>query len=160
MSRTRATAPLLGVAVRTDLWTALRSAAPEGLDGEAVQRFRQSLESAEALEAGPKMTGQELKELVMKKYGRAYDTRLCKRRDRYYVEIMWFHEGQKAFPLSPERFAQQLDAVAETLNEWRVQNQVRAGIAALRKRPILDTTGAKAVLVPLALPPDADTTGW
>lgn len=40
------------------------------------------------------------------------------------MEIMWFHEGQKAFPLSPERFAQQLDAVAETLNEWRVQNQV------------------------------------
>ena len=46
------------------------------------------------------------------------------RRDRFYVEVMWFHLGQKSFPMSKEQFEQQLEAVAYILTDWRVQDQV------------------------------------
>jgi len=143
-----------------------RSLALPALDPSAdgpplgVDAVRAALEAAEDSRAGPPLTGPDLRALVLARYGKAYDTRICKRQGRFYLEIMWFFEGQKAFPLTAAQFEQQLEAVADTLTDWRVQDQVRSGIAALRKRPVMDTTGAKAVLIPLALPPDADTTGW
>jgi hypothetical protein len=125
----------------------------------SVTQFRQSLAEQEPEEAPP-MTGEELYTLVMKRWGKAYDTRITKRRDRFYVEVMWFHLGQKSFPMSKEQFEQQLEAVAYILTDWRVQDQVRDGIKNTRKRPVMDTTGANAVVIPLNLPPDADTSDW
>ena len=102
------------------------------------------------------LTGAELKALVVAKFGRPYDTRLCQRRDRFnklkmYLQVMWKFVGQKSFPLSAEAYDEQLDAVAELLSEWGVVDEAVDGIAAATVQPKVDTVGATAVMIPLSV---------
>ena len=69
------------------------------------------------------MSGDELRNIVLRRYGRLYDARICQRRDRFnklqiYLQIMWKFLGQKSFPLSEAEYVEQTDAVAELLSEW------------------------------------------
>ena len=119
------------------------------------------------------ITGAELRELVVAKFGRSYDTRLCQRRDRFnklkmargclpllpcpcgwadarrarfcaqYLQIMWKFVGQKSMPLSEEAYMEQLDAVAELLTEWGVVDEACAGITAATVQPKVDTVGVR-----------------
>ena len=107
-------------------------------------------------EPGSAMTGDELRLLVLRKWGKMYDIRIHQRRDQLnklglYLQIMWKFLGQKSFPLTEAQYMEQLDAVAELLTEWGVQDDVRAAIPACTKFPKLDTTGANAVMIPLSV---------
>ncbi|EFJ45082.1 hypothetical protein VOLCADRAFT_38042, partial [Volvox carteri f. nagariensis] len=71
------------------------------------------------------ITGRDLRELVLQKWGRSYDVRLCKLQGRMYLQgkhilsgLMWKFLEQRSFPLSETEYMQQLDAVAEYLNDW------------------------------------------
>merc|ERR1711968_76142 len=71
----------------------------------------------------PPLDGDELRELVEGKWGKAYDTRLHRRRDglgqmRIYLEVMWKHLHQRSFHLSEAQYMEQLDAVAELCSLW------------------------------------------
>merc|ERR1712205_66584 len=86
--------------------------------------------------------------------GKAYDTRLHRRRDglgqmRIYLEVMWKHLHQRSFHMSEAQYMEQLDAVVELCSIWGCAEEVREGIRDCKKRPILDTVGAKAVQIPL-----------
>jgi len=71
-------------------------------------------EAKEAAVEGGSITGPELRELIVARWGRAYDTRICQKRDRFnklrlYVQVMWKFLGQKTFPLTEERYDEQLE---------------------------------------------------
>ena len=85
-----------------------------------------------APEPGSPMTGEELRGLVVAKWGKMYDTRIHQRRDQFnklglYLQVMWKFVGQKSFPMTEAQYVEQLDAVAELLTEWGAQDTVRAG---------------------------------
>ncbi len=108
------------------------------------------------VEVATSITGAELRALVVAKWGRPYDTRLCQRRDRFnvlkmYLQVMWKFQGQKSFPLSEAAYMEQLDAVAELLSEWGVVEEARKGIDAATLQPKVDTVGATAVMIPLSV---------
>jgi hypothetical protein len=94
--------------------------------------------------------------MVLRRYGKLYDARICQRRDQFnklqvYLQIMWKFLGQKSFPLSEEEYVEQTDAVAELLTEWQVGDLVRKELPRWPKYPRMDTTGANAVMIPLGL---------
>ena len=65
-------------------------------------------------------------QIVREKWGASYDVRINRRRDgfnqqKFYLQVMWKYLEQKSFPLTEEQYNQQLDAVAELLTEWGVQ---------------------------------------
>ena len=110
-------------------------------------------------EEGSPMSGEELRLLVLNKWGKMYDTRIHQRRDQFnklqlYLQIMWKHVGQKSFPLTETAYVEQLDAVAELLTEWGAQDVVRQKIPQSTKFPKMDTTGANAVMIPLEIEVD------
>uniref|UniRef100_A0A6U8GA02 Uncharacterized protein n=1 Tax=Eutreptiella gymnastica TaxID=73025 RepID=A0A6U8GA02_9EUGL len=140
----------------------MATAGPEAED-DIVSAIRMQISEGAKLsptEVGPELTGEELLQLVVDKWGKKLDTRITKRKDRFWVEVMWTHADQKSFPLTMEQFEQQLDAVAWQLTNWRVQDQVRREIEQTEKRPWFARNKGKSVLLPLQLPPDADTEGW
>jgi len=105
-------------------------------------------------EPGSPMTGEELRMLVLNKWGKMYDTRIHQRRDQFnklglYLQIMWKHVGQKSFPMTEQQYVEQLSAVAELLTEWGAQDVVRQKLPQSTKFPKMDTTGANAVMIPL-----------
>ena len=108
---------------------------------------------------GDPLDGDELRDLVEGKWGKAYDTRLHRRRDglgqmRIYLEVMWKHMYQRSFHMSEAQYMEQLDAVAELCSLWGCADEVWEGIRDCKKRPVLDTVGAKAVQIPLQVPAD------
>ena len=63
--------------------------------------------------------------------------------------VMWKYLGQRSFPMTEERYDEQLGAVAELISEWGCADQIRKEIAECEKNPVLDTTGANAVMIAL-----------
>jgi|TARA_B100001540_G_scaffold310636_1_gene328717 hypothetical protein len=123
----------------------------DSMDGKTTQSA-----ASDGLNWGGDMSGDELRNIVLKRYGRLYDARICQRRDRFnklqiYLQIMWKFLGQKSFPLSEAEYVEQTDAVAELLSEWGVGDVVREALPKHPKVPKMDTTGANAVMIPLGL---------
>ncbi|KAL6759884.1 hypothetical protein V8C86DRAFT_2563486 [Haematococcus lacustris] len=103
------------------------------------------------------ITGQELRDMVVEKWGRTYDVRLNRQNSRMYLQVMWKFLEQKSFPLSEEQFMQQLDAVAEYITEWGVAATVRHGIANANPRGPGYTGGTSARCI--SIPLDVDLSG-
>lgn len=103
------------------------------------------------------MSGNELWSLVKEKWGRSYDVRITKRGSRAYFQVMWKFLEQQSFPLTPEEYLDQLDAVASLLTEWGVADVVRKGVVSARDRGPGYTHGggARAITIPL----DVDLSG-
>ncbi len=93
------------------------------------------------------MTGQELRQLILQKWGRAYDVQLRKVQNKVYLQVMWRYLGQASFPKSDADYASHLDAVASYINAWDQHDSVQQFIAETRDRPRL----GKAVNIPLEL---------
>lgn len=103
-----------------------------------------------SLQPAPRITGRQIRELVLAKYGCSYDVRLCKFNNRVYLQIMWKCLEQRSFHLTEEMYLEQLDAVAEFLNIWGVADKVRNYVRTTKQRPgYTGGGGAKAVSVPL-----------
>lgn len=78
---------------------------------------------------------QELRRLVEKQFGAAYEVRLLQRSGRTYMHIMWRHLGQQSFLLTEDEYQMQLDAVAELCAEWGTSDLVRNGIQSAKAGP-------------------------
>jgi len=118
----------------------------EGVEGQQQEE--------EEEEEGEPMDGEELRLLVFNKWGKYYDTRICQRRDRFnklqlYLQVMWKFVGQKSFPMTEQKYMEQLDAVASLLTEWGVTDTVRRKLEECQTFPKMDTTGASAVMINL-----------
>ena len=100
----------------------------------------------------PPITGPELRDLVLQKWGVSYDVRLQRRGSRMFLHVMWRFLEQASFPLTEAEYEEQLDAVAHYLNLWAVQETVRAGIRTATKPPGYTGGGnARAISIPLGV---------
>lgn len=93
------------------------------------------------------ITGEELHQLLLDKWGKSYDVRLRRFRGRIYLQVMWKYLEQVSFPLSAEDYFAHLEAIALYLNGWGSVEQVKDFIEKTRERPRL----GKVVSIPLDL---------
>ena len=93
------------------------------------------------------MTGQELRQLLLDKWGRSYDIQLRRTQGKIFVQVMWKYLEQVSFPLSEAEYQQHLDSIASYLNGLGGTIQVQKFIRETRERPRL----GKAVSIPLDL---------
>jgi Domain of unknown function (DUF3067) len=93
------------------------------------------------------MTGQELRQLLLDKWGRSYDVQLRRTQGKIFLQIMWKYIEQASFPLSESEYQEHLDSIANYLNAMGGDSQVTTFIQQTREKPRL----GKAVSVPLDL---------
>lgn len=93
------------------------------------------------------MTGQDLRQLLLDKWGRSFDIQLRRTQGKIFVLVMWKYLEQASFPLTEEEYMAHLEAIANYLQAWGSAAQVQAFIETTRERPRL----GKAISIPLEL---------
>ncbi|MGC9525222.1 MAG: DUF3067 family protein [Limnospira sp.] len=93
------------------------------------------------------MTGRELHELLLDKWGVSYDMQLRRTRGKIFVQIMWKYLEQASFPMTEAEYLDRLEAIADYLNGLGCGEQVRTHILNTREKPRL----GKAVSIPIDL---------
>jgi Domain of unknown function (DUF3067) len=93
------------------------------------------------------MTGQELRQLLLDKWGYSYDVQLRRSQGKIFLQVMWKYLEQASFPLSEDEYQAHLDSIASYLHALGGASQVQTFIRQTRERPRL----GKAVSVPLDL---------
>ncbi|MBE9175456.1 DUF3067 family protein [Synechocystis salina LEGE 06155] len=93
------------------------------------------------------MTGKQLHQLIVDKWGYSFDVQLRRIKDRIFLQIMWRYLEQASFPLSEEDYFANLEAIAQYLQAWDRGEQVQQFIAQTKEKPRL----GKAVSIPLEL---------
>ena len=93
------------------------------------------------------MTGEELRRVLMSKWGRSYDIQFRRVQGKLYVLIMWRYLEQASFPISEADYLEHLDAVATYMNGWGVTEQVTRAIQETSDRPRL----GRALSIPVDL---------
>lgn len=93
------------------------------------------------------MTGQELHQLLLEKWGRSYDIQFRRVKGKIFVQVMWKYLEQASFPLTPTQYMEHLETAANYLNAWGGVEQFKQFIFKTRERPRL----GKAVSIPLEL---------
>ncbi|AFY76056.1 MAG: DUF3067 family protein [Hydrococcus sp. C42_A2020_068] len=93
------------------------------------------------------MTGQELQQLLLAKWGHSYDVRLRRIKGRIFVQVMWKYLEQVSFPMSEQEYLEHLNAITSYLEAWGGVEQVKTYIYRTRERPRL----GKPVSIPIDL---------
>jgi hypothetical protein len=93
------------------------------------------------------MTGQDLRQLLLNKWGRSYDIQIRRTQGKIFVQVMWKYLEQASFPLSEAEYLEHLERVANYLHAWDGTTQVQVYIHQTRERPRL----GKAVSIPIEL---------
>ncbi|HEY9816837.1 MAG TPA: DUF3067 family protein [Candidatus Obscuribacterales bacterium] len=93
------------------------------------------------------MTGEELHQLLMDKWGRSYDLQLRRIQDQVFLQVMWKYLEQVSFPRSEADYFAHLEAIAHYMNAWGSEQYIRQYIEQTRDRPRL----GKAVSIPIDL---------
>ena len=93
------------------------------------------------------MTGQELRQMLLDKWGYSYDVQLRRAQGKIFLQVMWKYLEQASFPLSETEYPEHLDTIANYLHALGGSTQVQTYITQTRDRPRL----GKAVSIPLDL---------
>jgi hypothetical protein len=93
------------------------------------------------------MTGQDLRQLLLDKWGHSYDIQLRRIQGQMFVQVMWKYLEQVSFPLSEAEYLANLDRVASYLDAWGGESQVQNYIRQTRDRPHV----GRAVSIPIDL---------
>lgn len=93
------------------------------------------------------MTGQQLRQLLVNKWGYSYDIQFRRLQGKIFVLVMWRYLEQKSFPLSEQEYLEHLNAVASYLEAWGTVEQVQTFIQQTRERP----RQGRAVSIPIEL---------
>jgi len=93
------------------------------------------------------MTGQELRSLILEKWGYSFDVQIRRAKGRIFLQIMWKYLEQASFPLTEREYLEHLNAIVAYLQAWGGVEQVRTFIQQTKERPRL----GKAVSIPLDL---------
>ncbi len=93
------------------------------------------------------MTGEQLHQLLLNKWGHSYDVQLRRTKGKIFFQVMWKYLEQASFPLSETEYLAHLDTVSAYLNAWGGVSQVQTFITKTSDRPRL----GKAVSLPLDL---------
>lgn len=93
------------------------------------------------------MTGQDLRQLLLHKWGHSYDVQLRRSGGKIFVQVMWKYLEQASFPLTEAEYQAHLETIASYLHAFGGTLQVQTFIEQTRERPRL----GKAVSIPLDL---------
>jgi Domain of unknown function (DUF3067) len=93
------------------------------------------------------MTGQELRQMLIDKWGYSYDVQFRRTQGKIFIQIMWKYLEQASFPLSEGEYLAHLDDIANYLNAMGGTSQFKTYILQTREKPRL----GKAVSIPLDL---------
>lgn len=93
------------------------------------------------------MTGKELHQLLLTKWGRSYDVQIRRAQSKVFLQIMWKYLEQASFPLTETEYLDHLDTIASYVSAWGGTVQVQTFIEQTRDRPRL----GKAVNIPIDL---------
>lgn len=93
------------------------------------------------------MTGKDLRQMLLNKWGRSYDVQVRRTSGKIFVQVMWKYLEQASFPLTEAEYVAHLDDIASYLNGFAAFTQVENYIEQTRDRPRL----GKAVSIPLNL---------
>ncbi len=93
------------------------------------------------------MTGQELREIIITKWGYSYDVQMRKTPTKIYLQVMWKYQEQASFPLSEIDYLAHLDMIGSYLVAMGSVEQVQKFIDKTTERPRL----GKAVSILLDL---------
>lgn len=93
------------------------------------------------------MTGQDLHQLLLNKWGRSYDVQLRRTQGKVFLQVMWKYLEQASFPLSEAEYEQHMETIATYLEGFGGSLQVQRYILDTKERPRL----GKAVSIPLDL---------
>lgn len=109
-----------------------------------------------------KLEGKELLEIIIKKWGVAYDIQLQKSKtlgegsENIYLSIMWKYFGQKSFSLNEREYLEHLEALSRYITAIDKVQHVKDKIKESRKRP--NAQFGYAVLIPLEVDPKSANT--
>ena len=93
------------------------------------------------------MTGQDLHQLLLDKWGVSYDVQLRKQPKKVFFQVMWRYLEQASFPMDDETYAAHLSEVASYLDAWGAAEQIQTFITETSEKPRL----GKAVSIPVDL---------
>ncbi|NEQ31804.1 MAG: DUF3067 family protein [Leptolyngbya sp. SIO4C5] len=93
------------------------------------------------------MTGQDLQELLLDKWGYSFDIQLRKAQGKIFVQIMWRYLEQASFPMDEAEYLEHLDDIATYIEGWDSAAYVKQYIEQTSERPRL----GKAVSIPIDL---------
>lgn len=93
------------------------------------------------------MTGQDLRQILLDKWGYSFDMQVRRTQGKIFVLVMWKYLEQVSFPLSEAEYMAHLDTIAAYLHAWGSTEYVKAFIKQTRERPRL----GKAVSIPIEL---------
>jgi Domain of unknown function (DUF3067) len=93
------------------------------------------------------MTGQELREIIIAKWGYSYDVQLRKTPDKIFLQVMWKYQEQASFPISETDYLAHLDTIGSYLAAMGAIEQVQKFIEKTTEKPRL----GKAVSILLNL---------
>lgn len=93
------------------------------------------------------MTGQELRQMLIDKWGRSYDVQFRRSQGKIFLQVMWKYLEQASFPMTEDEYQAHLDTIANYLHALGGTTQVQRFITHTRDRPRL----GKAVSIPLDL---------
>jgi Domain of unknown function (DUF3067) len=93
------------------------------------------------------MTGEDLHQLLLAKWGRSFDVQIRKGHGKVFLQIMWKYLEQASFPMTESEYMAHLETVASYIDAWGGNAQVQRFIRVTKERPRL----GKAVSVPIDL---------
>jgi Domain of unknown function (DUF3067) len=93
------------------------------------------------------MTGKELRQLLIEKWGQSYDVQFRRTQGKIFLQIMWKYFGQASFPLTETDYQDHLDSISNYLHGLGGTEQVKRFINETKERPRL----GKAVSIPIEL---------
>ena len=95
------------------------------------------------------LTGEELIDLLSRRWRASYDMQLVQRRGRLYLQGMWAYLEQQSFPLAADAYSEHIASLAALLNRLGVALDVRDWLTTTTDRPRL----GKAMTLPLSVSP-------
>jgi hypothetical protein len=93
------------------------------------------------------MTGKDLRQLLLNKWGRSYDVQLRRTQGKIFVQVMWKYLEQASFPLTEAEYQAHLETIATYLHAFGGAAQVQTFIQNTHDHPRL----GKAVSIPIDL---------
>jgi len=93
------------------------------------------------------MTGAELYELIINKWGRSYDLQVRRIQGTIYVQVMWKYLEQASFGLTEAQYFERLETIATYINGWNCAATVRDYLETTTEKPRL----GRAVSIPIDL---------
>ena len=93
------------------------------------------------------MTGDDLHQLLLTKWGYSFDVQLRRVQGKVILQVMWKYLEQASFPMTESEYMAHLETIASYITAWGGTEQVQQFVEQTRERPRL----GKAVNIPIDL---------